>query len=177
MTDLWMVRIDRPMRQAESEALLALLPQERRNRLHGHALEKQPEVLCAYGLLLALLRKRCGWQGFPAVARNAEDKPFFPAYPGVCFSISHTEGAAAAAVAETSIGVDIQRIQTTRMRFSAAGCGWKPAPSETGREFCTSFMRKLPQRRKRFILKSRRSPAMLPALPDRTRCFRERFAG
>lgn len=112
MTDLWMVRIDRPMRQAESEALLALLPQERRNRLHGHALEKQPEVLCAYGLLLALLRKRCGWQGFPAVARNAEDKPFFPAYPGVCFSISHTEGAAAAAVAETSIGVDIQRIQT-----------------------------------------------------------------
>lgn len=92
MTDLWMVRIDRPMRQAESEALLALLPQERRNRLHGHTLEKQPEVLCAYGLLLALLRKRCGWQGFPAVARNAEDKPFFPAYPGVCFSISHTEG-------------------------------------------------------------------------------------
>ena len=87
MTDLWMVRIDRPMRQAESEALLALLPQERRNRLHGHTLEKQPEVLCAYGLLLALLRKRCGWQGFPAVARNAEDKPFFPAYPGVCFSI------------------------------------------------------------------------------------------
>ena len=44
MTDLWMVRIDRPMRQAESEALLALLPQERRNRLHGHALEKQPEA-------------------------------------------------------------------------------------------------------------------------------------
>ena len=38
MTDLWMVRIDRPMRQAESEALLALLPQERRNRLHGHTL-------------------------------------------------------------------------------------------------------------------------------------------
>ena len=108
MTDLWMVRIDRPMRQAESEALLALLPQERRNRLHGHALEKQPEVLCAYGLLLALLRKRCGWQGFPAVARNAEDKPFFPAYPGVCFSISHTEGAAAAAVAETSIGVRLE---------------------------------------------------------------------
>lgn len=189
MTDLWMVRIDRPMRQAESEALLALLPQERRNRLHGHALEKQPEVLCAYGLLLALLRKRCGWQGFPAVARNAEDKPFFPAYPGVCFSISHTEGAAAAAVAETSIGVDIQRIQTPprrlarltgtddRMHFSAAGCGWKPAPSEPGREFCTSFMRKLPQRRKRFILKSRRSPARLPALPDRTRCFRERSAG
>ena len=136
-------------------------------------------MLCAYGLLLALLRKRCGWQGFPAVARNAEDKPFFPAYPGVCFSISHTEGAAAAAVAETSIGVDIQRIQaqTTRMRFSTAGCGWKPAPSEPGREFCTSFMRKLPQRRKRFILKSRRSPAMLPALPDRTRCFRERSAG
>ena len=62
MTDLWMVRIDRPMRQKESEALLALLPQERRNRLHGHTLEKQPEVLCAYGLLLALLRKRCGWQ-------------------------------------------------------------------------------------------------------------------
>lgn len=118
MTDLWMVRIDRPMRQAESEALLALLPQERRNRLHGHTLEKQPEVLCAYGLLLALLRKRCGWQGFPAVARNAEDKPFFPAYPGVCFSISHTEGAAAAAVAETSIGVDIQRIQTPPRRLA-----------------------------------------------------------
>ena len=72
----------------------------------------------AAGLLLALLRKRCGWQGFPAVARNAEDKPFFPAYPGVCFSISHTEGAAAAAVAETSIGVDIQRIQTPPRRLA-----------------------------------------------------------
>ena len=60
MTDLWMVRLDRPMRQKESEALLALLPQERRNRLHGHAPEKQPEVLCAYGLLLALLRPVLG---------------------------------------------------------------------------------------------------------------------
>ena len=178
MTDLWMVRIDRPMRQAELEALLALLPQERRNRLHGHALEKQPEVLCAYGLLLALLRKRCGWQGFPAVARNAEDKPFFPAYPGVCFSISHTEGAAAAAVAETSIGVDIQRIQTPPRRLARlTGTDDPDAFFHSWVRLEACAMRKLPQPRKRFILKSRRSPAMLPALPDRTRCFRERSAG
>ena len=118
MTDLWMVRIDRPMRQAESEALLALLPQERRNRLHGHTLEKQPEVLCAYGLLLALLREQYGWTALPPMERTENGKPFFSGYPQVHFSISHTAGAAAAAVSDAPVGVDIQYIQTPPRRLT-----------------------------------------------------------
>ena len=110
-TWLWMVRIDRPLAEEEARALTSLLPPARQARLHREPPEKHPAVLGAYGLLAALLRERRGWTALPAMERSAGGRPFFPEYPQVYFSLSHTEGAAAAAVSEAPVGADIQRIR------------------------------------------------------------------
>ena len=110
-TWLWMVRIDRPLTEEEARALTSLLPPARQARLHREPPEKHPAVLGAYGLLAALLRERRGWTALPAMERSAGGRPFFPEYPQVYFSLSHTEGAAAAAVSEAPVGADIQRIR------------------------------------------------------------------
>ena len=112
MVHVWMVKTDRVLSEEEAAALTACLPPERRVRLAGQLPRQQAEVLWAYGLLLALLRERCGWREIPSMDRTDSGKPFFPGHPQVHFSISHTEGAAAAAVADAPVGVDIQRIQT-----------------------------------------------------------------
>lgn len=112
MVQVWMVRMDRALSERESAALTVCLPPERRNRLADEQPRQQMEALCAYGLLLALLRDRYGWTALPPMERTENGKPFFPGYPQVHFSISHTAGAAAAAVSDAPVGVDIQRIQT-----------------------------------------------------------------
>lgn len=104
-----MVRIDRPLTEAECDALLRLMPPVRYVRSRPE--EKRTETLCAYGLLLALLRERYGWRTLPPIERERGGKPRFAAYPGIHFSISHTAGAAAAAVFDAPIGVDIQRVR------------------------------------------------------------------
>lgn len=108
---VWAVRIDRTLTETEYAALLALLPPQRRQRLLRLPAEKHAEVLCAYGLLLALLESRCGWTDLPEMETAGGGKPCFPAHPEVCFSISHTSGAAAAAVGNAPVGVDIQKIR------------------------------------------------------------------
>ena len=118
MVQVWMARIDRALSERESAALAACLPPERRKRLADEQPRQQMETLCAYGLLLALLRDRCGWTALPPMERTENGKPFFPGYPQVHFSISHTEGAAAAAVSDAPVGVDIQRIQTPPRRLA-----------------------------------------------------------
>ena len=108
----WMVRVDRPLTGREQDVLRTLLPREREEKLRRQPPEKQAEVLCAYGLLLALLWERECWKSLHAIRREAGGKPVFPAHPEICFSISHTAGAAAAAVSETPVGVDIQCVRT-----------------------------------------------------------------
>lgn len=108
---LWMLRMDRPLTEMEYTAMQALLPPKRRERLAREPVAKHGEVLCAYGLLLALLWMRNGWSKLPAIAVNNTGKPYFPGYPDVFFSISHTDGAAAAAVSARPVGVDIQCIR------------------------------------------------------------------
>ena len=112
MVQIWMARVDRELSERESAALTARLPLERRKRLADEQPRQQVDALCAYGLLLALLREQYGWTALPPMDRTDSGKPFFPGHPQVHFSISHTEGAAAAAVADAPVGVDIQRIQT-----------------------------------------------------------------
>ena len=50
-------------------------------------------------------------QNGQAASTEASGKPYFPAYPEVHFSLSHTAGAAAVAVADTPVGVDIEHIR------------------------------------------------------------------
>ncbi len=115
---LWAVRWTRPLTEEEAAALTDLLPSARRERLSRlKSPEKRQEALCAYGLLLLALRRLKNWTDFPETALNDGGKPFFPDCPDVQFSVSHTAGAALAAVSGQLVGVDIEQIRPLRQAF------------------------------------------------------------
>lgn len=115
---VWAVQLKRPLTAEETERLMALLPSARRERLHSMGPRgKRDEVLCAYGLLERILRERYGWTRLPDVALTETGKPYFPEYPQVCFNLSHTEGAAAAVVAEEAVGVDVEKVRPVSQRM------------------------------------------------------------
>lgn len=113
--EIWALRLNRPLTEGETAALLALLPPERRARaMRTQPAEKRREPLCAYGLLLRALGARYGWKSLPDMAYGPLGKPFFPGYPTVHFNLSHTAGAVLAGVADGPLGVDIERIRPMR---------------------------------------------------------------
>jgi len=115
---VYAVRLERPLMAAEAERLTELLPparRERLNRLGPRA--KRDEVLCAYGLLTWALRERYGWTRLPEIALTERGKPYFPEFPRVCFNLSHTEGAALAALAEEPVGVDVEKLRPVSQRM------------------------------------------------------------
>ncbi len=113
---LWLARMDRPLTAAEYQDMKRLLPEARWRRLERLPREKHREVLCAYLLLRVALRERCGWNDLPEIAAGVNGKPYFPDHPEVHFNLSHTFGAAAAALADTPIGVDLERIRPISVR-------------------------------------------------------------
>lgn len=136
---LWLAKMDRPLSENEYHDMLELLPEDRRLRLERIPREKHQEVLCAYLLLRLALHDRYSWRTLPVISTEASGKPYFPAYPEVHFSLSHTAGAAAVAVADTPVGVDIEHIRPVSVRtmeriagcghrrlFLDAGCGGRP---------------------------------------------------
>ena len=96
--------------------MMALLPDARRERLEKLPKEKHQEVLCAYLLLRMALWEQRGWRDLPRIEVDELGKPFFPDHPDTHFSLSHTAGAAAAALADTPVGVDIERVRTVSVR-------------------------------------------------------------
>lgn len=116
--EIWTVRPGRCLTEQERTHLLDCLTPERRARLERlRVREKWDEVLCAYGLLALALRERYGWKALPAVALEERGKPRFPEHPGVRFSLSHTEGAVLVGLAETPIGVDMEKIRPVSRRM------------------------------------------------------------
>ena len=113
---LWLVRAERPLNQEKYEALAALLPEERRQRLVHLPPEKHREVLCAYALLRRALEAQYGWNNLPPMARMPGGKPWFPEAPEVHFSLSHTAGAAAAVIGDGPVGVDMEQIRPVSRR-------------------------------------------------------------
>lgn len=112
---LWAVRWTRPLTEEEAAALTNLLPPARRERLSRlKSPEKRQEALCAYGLLLLALRRLEGWTVFPEMVLGGRGKPQFPDHPDVQFSVSHTAGAALAAVSDQPVGADIERVRPVR---------------------------------------------------------------
>ncbi len=112
MTGVWALLLDRPLSVQEAAELTALLPPERRERLHRMRLpEKRQEVLCAYLILRRALREQYRWQEIPPIACEDGGKPFFPDAPQVQFNLSHTAGAVLAALSDRPVGVDIERIR------------------------------------------------------------------
>lgn len=137
MLHVWMICPDRSLTAEEDAALLRCLPPERRSRLERRSVEKRDEVLLAYGLLRALLFWRYGWRTLPVMENLDGGKPYFPAYPTVCFSLSHSAGAAAAAISDRPVGVDIQRLRPVRPETLARLGG----PRQTPEAFFQSWVR------------------------------------
>ena len=109
---LWAARLERPLTEAESERLTALLPESRRERLlRVKDPARRREPLCAYLLLRLALRKTCGWSELPAIALSPKGKPCFPDHPDVHFNLSHTSGAVLVGVSDHPVGVDIERLR------------------------------------------------------------------
>lgn len=116
--ELWTARMERPLSDPEREAILPLLPPDRRERLlRVQEVEKQREPLCAYLILCLALRQKYGWKSIPEVALGRLGKPYFPEYPEVHFNISHSSGAVLVGVSDQEIGVDIERIRPVGQRM------------------------------------------------------------
>lgn len=138
MTELRAVRLERSLTAEEEAVLLPLMPAERRERLlRVKQPERRGEPLCAYALLGLALSERYGWRTLPELAVTERGRPFFPGAPEVHFSLSHTGGAALAAVSDRPVGVDVERLRPVR---AAALRRTEGAASET--EFFQSWVRR-----------------------------------
>ena len=131
------LRPERPLSQKGEAVLLDLVPPHRRQRLlRMPRPEERREPLCAYALLRLALREARGWERFPEVALSPRGKPFFPEYPAVQFSLSHTRGAVMAGVGDLPLGVDIEQVRPLSPRqLERLGGG-------TAEEFFPSWVRR-----------------------------------
>ncbi len=111
---MYALRQDRPLRADERERLRAGLPQPLCFRLARKAAVKRDASLCAYAVLRAALYDLCGWETLPDMAYSERGKPYFPTYPGVHFSLSHSYGCILVGVHDRPLGVDIERFRPVR---------------------------------------------------------------
>lgn len=135
--DLWAARLERNLTEREAEAMLAMMPPQRRERLGRMPKEKQREPLCAYMILQLALWDKHRWKEMPELALTSMGKPYFPDYPSVHFNISHTGGAVLVGLSDQAVGVDIERIRPVSQRSMQrlAGVG-------TEREFFQNWVRR-----------------------------------
>ncbi len=73
----------------------------------------------ALRLLAMAVTQALGLPSLPEISREAGGKPFFPSRPDVCFSLSHSRGAAVCAVHNRPVGVDIEKIRSAPARLAA----------------------------------------------------------
>lgn len=116
--ELWTAHLERPLTERETEAMLTMLPPQRRDRLlRLREPEKRREPLCAYLMLRLALWQTQGWRELPDMALSERGKPWFPDRPEVHFNLSHTTGAVLVGVSDQALGVDIERIRPVGQRM------------------------------------------------------------
>lgn len=135
--NLWAARLERALTAQEAEAMLAMMPPQRRERLLRLPEEKRREPLCAYMILRLALWEKLQWRELPEVALASMGKPYFPEYPGVQFNISHTSGAVLVGLSDQAIGVDIEKIRPVSQRSMK-----RLADVATEREFFQNWVRR-----------------------------------
>ena len=115
--ELWAARLERPLTERETAAMLALLPVERQERLlRIRQEEKRREPLCAYFILRHALWQKYRWRELPPMAYASLGKPYFPDFPTVHFNLSHTSGAVLVGLSDQPLGVDIEHIRPVSQR-------------------------------------------------------------
>ncbi len=70
-----------------------------------------PGIYSAYYLLAFALKKHFDINSIPHIERTPLGKPYFPDYPQIFFSISHTKTHALCALSDAPIGADIETIR------------------------------------------------------------------
>lgn len=136
--ELWAARLERPLKPQETEAMLRLMPLERRERvLRMQQEEKRREPLCAYMILRLALWEQYHWKELPAISVSSQGKPCFPEHPEVHFNISHTSGAVLVGLSDQPIGVDIEKIRPVSQRAMRRLAG-----AYTEEEFFKSWVRR-----------------------------------
>lgn len=115
--ELWAARLDRPLSERERDALLQMLPRERKERLlRVSDVERWREPLCAYAILRRALWEKHRWRELPEIALTTQGKPEFSAFPEVRFNLSHTPGAVLVGLSDEPLGVDIEKIRPVSPR-------------------------------------------------------------
>jgi len=136
--ELWAARMERPLTIRESDAMLALLPAERQERLlRVQKPEKRREPLCAYFMLRHALWEQYHWRELPPMAYSSLGKPYFPDFPTVHFNLSHTAGAVLVGLSDEPVGVDIEHIRPVSQRTMR-----RLADVATERAFFKSWVRR-----------------------------------
>lgn len=72
----------------------------------------------AYRLLALAVERTFQIRPLPEIAREEGGKPFFPAYPGICFNLSHSHGAAVCALHDKPVGVDVEKLRPAPRRLA-----------------------------------------------------------
>ena len=136
--ELWAARLERPLTERETEAMLPLLPPERQERLlRIKQSEKRREPLCAYLILRHALWEQYRWRELPPIRLTSLGKPYFPDFPEVHFNLSHTIGAVLVALSGEPVGVDIEHIRPVSERAMR-----RLADVTTERAFFQSWVRR-----------------------------------
>lgn len=65
----------------------------------------------AYVLLASLLAEERGIEPLPPIACSERGKPWFPSYPDLHFSVSHSGSLSLCALGEAPLGADIERVR------------------------------------------------------------------
>ena len=73
---------------------------------------------CAYDFLLSLAQKRLNIKTKPRLTCESNGKPFFEDYPDFYFNISHSENLIAVAVADSPVGVDIEKKRDANLKIA-----------------------------------------------------------
>lgn len=73
----------------------------------------------AYRLLADLLRDEAGVAPLPEIARQTKGKPWFPQYPNLHFSVSHSQGLSLCALSREEVGCDIELVRARKEGFPA----------------------------------------------------------
>lgn len=157
---MYALRQDRPLRADERERLRAGLPQSIRFKPARKAAAKRDASLCAYAVLRAALYDLCGWETLPDMAYSERGKPYFSAYPGVHFSLSHSYGCILVGVHDRPLGVDIERFRPVRAERLRRVLG-----AETEEDFWRRWTEYESRCKRRGISAAEQRDLLLPPVP------------